>query len=165
MDGGVTFTVWGDAAPYRERSKVLRPRGRNGYIIISAKDPSTKTYQDLINLQARAAMAGRKPIAGAVRLEATFHIAVPPTWPKYKRTMALAGDLYPCPRPDLTNLVKCIEDAMSGLVFEDDAHVVDQLIKKRYAPKPFLNVTITHVGANPKDVKKQPASGRTSHVK
>lgn len=154
----VSFTVAGDAAPYRERTRIIKPKGRQGYLVTSRKEDSTSNYQAAIRLQAQSAMNGRDPIDGAVELRATIYMAIPSSWPAYKRAMAENGLLRPCLRPDATNVLKCIEDAMSSVVFVDDACVTDQVIKKRYSTRPRLEVTVTKVGENPKNVRKEHAA-------
>lgn len=154
MGEPVSFTVLGDAAPYRERTKIIRPKGRAGYLVTSKKEASTSNYQAAIRMQATSTMAGRDPLDGSVELDVTIYMAIPRSWPSYKQEMAETGALRPCQRPDATNVLKCIEDAMSSVVFVDDAYVADQIVRKRYSRRPRLEVTVRQTGPHAKDVRK-----------
>lgn len=39
---------------------------------------------------------------------------------------------YPTPKPDLTKLTRAVEDALTGIVWEDDSQVVKQVTEKLY---------------------------------
>ena len=39
---------------------------------------------------------------------------------------------FPSVRPDLSNYVKVIEDALNGVVWEDDGQIIDLFLSKRY---------------------------------
>ena len=57
---------------------------------------------------------------------------VPESWPKRKKEMARAGDLYPTVKPDSDNIGKIIADALNDIVYNDDRQIVDYHIQKRY---------------------------------
>lgn len=40
-------------------------------------------------------------------------------------------------RPDLTNLIKIIEDACNGIIYKDDSQIVRLISEKRYGSKNF----------------------------
>ena len=43
--------------------------------------------------------------------------------------------LAPTVKPDATKLLRCLEDALTGIVWRDDAQIVDQHVRKVYADK------------------------------
>lgn len=43
-----------------------------------------------------------------------------------------AANAYPITKPDSTKLVRAVEDALTGVLWGDDAQVVDQHVFKRY---------------------------------
>lgn len=61
------------------------------------------------------------PIDGPVSLGVAATFAMPKSWSKKKRA-AMAGQLH-TQKPDLSNLVKAIEDACNRVLFSDDAQV------------------------------------------
>lgn len=108
MTDAVTFTVPGQPVPF-----AWRQRGRARYV-----PPRQKSAMHAIGLCARRAMAGRPPLEGPLELSASFHRCRP------KRKGEARAPLPDTRKPDVTNLVKLLEDALTGIVFADDAQVV-----------------------------------------
>ncbi len=57
----------------------------------------TRAYEEHVQLVARQAMAGRKPLTGPLRAHVVAVFPVPRSWPKWKRGAALAGARGPVP--------------------------------------------------------------------
>lgn len=72
------------------------------------------------------------PWHGAVALDLVFYLPRPATLPK-KIT-------HHTRRPDADNLGKAIKDCLKGLVYKDDAQVVDFSVRKRYDPTPGVEI-------------------------
>jgi Holliday junction resolvase RusA-like endonuclease len=87
--------------------------------------------------QAGAAMFD-EPLA--LDLLAEFHI--PFTWSKKKHAAAIIGIVRPGKRPDIDNIYKLAADALSGIVYRDDALIVDVRCRKLYGVQPKLVVTV-----------------------
>jgi Holliday junction resolvase RusA-like endonuclease len=49
---------------------------------------------------------------------------------------------YPTTRPDALKLARAAEDALTGIIWTDDAVTVDLTIKKRYGELPGVNITV-----------------------
>lgn len=49
---------------------------------------------------------------------------------------------YPCVKPDATKLLRGVEDAMTGVIWRDDAQVVEQFVSKRYGQPERVKVTV-----------------------
>ena len=76
----------------------------------------------------------QKPIS--VTLQCVFVRLRPKSTPKAVTT--------PITKPDLKNLVWGVEDAMDGVVFEDDSQVVSYAgSKKMFGAQPGVHVTVT----------------------
>jgi len=93
--------------------------------LISTGGKSLAFWRQRIASEAQRAMGGRELLAGPLVLEAVFSLPRP----KSRR----AGDHYPDRQPDLSKLVRALEDALSGVVYGDDAQLVDERVSKRYA--------------------------------
>lgn len=77
---------------------------------------------------AEKALAGLDdfPLLGPVQLSVYFTVRKPVAAPKRRRT-------YPVKRPDLSHLVRAVEDALqAGGVFKDDSQVIDLRAVKAY---------------------------------
>jgi len=107
----------------------------------------TVEYEGQVALAARLAMGGHAPFNGPLFTMVEVHLPVPRSWPKKKQAAALAGDLLPTTRPDLDNVVKVALDGCAGVVFLDDAQVVECAALKSYSPTPKLIITVAPMGS------------------
>lgn len=105
------------------------------------KDPETAHFQTAMGHIARATMRGRELLIGPVELTVTSILPVPPSWSRKKREAALAGEIRPVTKPDWDNLGKQT-DALNGIVWGDDAQVVDGRSVKFYGATPSMHVTV-----------------------
>lgn len=92
---------------------------------------------------AARAMAGAAPFDGPIRVELWARMPVPPSWSKRKQQAALAGVVRPTGTPDLDNLLKLVGDSLNGIVWRDDAQVVEARMSKRYDHIPMTVVIVT----------------------
>ena len=90
-------------------------------------------YRQAVALCARSAMRGKEILTGAVSVRVRFVFAVPTSWRKEKRTEAACGRLAHLSRPDIDNLYKAVTDACTGIVYADDAQIVEAKISHGYA--------------------------------
>lgn len=137
MTGPIRIVAGGPAEPYRERTSV-----RAGHVW-SYRPAHVQRYQAHLRLAVDEAMDGRAPIEGAVRVGIDVYLPMPRAMPKYKRVMAEAGTLRPTTRPDLTQYIKAIEDALNGRAIHDDSQVTVMLARKLYSSRPRIEITVT----------------------
>src|SRR5690606_27800427 len=67
-------------------------------------DAETRAWKRVVAVLGKAAMRGRPLLDGPVELLVVFLLPVPPSWPDWKRRLALAGRLVPTAKPDWDNL-------------------------------------------------------------
>lgn len=136
----INFTVPGvPVAKGRARSFI-----RAGHVAHYTPE-QTARYENLVKLAARQAMGTWEPMQGAVELVLLLHMPVPASWSQKRRTAALSGQVRPTTKPDCSNVLKAVEDAMNGVVFVDDKQIADVTICKRYAATPQACVQVTEV--------------------
>jgi Holliday junction resolvase RusA-like endonuclease len=119
----VTVTVDGEPVP-KGRARV----GKHGTVFTPKR---TRAFEAVVRQLAALEMRGRQPLQGPLRVDLLVQIAIPSSWPMTRRLAALAGELLPTGRPDLDNFLKSV-DALNGIVFGDDAQVVEVCARKRY---------------------------------
>lgn len=69
-----------------------------------------------------------KPLTGAQWLGLRAYLPIPQSWPKSKKAQAQSGAIRPTSKPDLSNLIKHVEDCLEALNFwENDSQVVEYL--------------------------------------
>jgi Holliday junction resolvase RusA-like endonuclease len=97
-----------------------------------------------LRLYAQNAMFGKHSIFYMpVKLDVLAEFEIPKTWSKRKTAAAIRGEVRPGKRPDLSNVIKQIEDSLNGVVFTDDALVVEIAAGKIYGLQPKIVVTVS----------------------
>lgn len=137
MTPAVTFTVSGHPQG-KGRARAFVRAGHVGHYT----PEKTRSYESMIRGAAIDAMAGRPPfdVPVAVRVDAIFD--VPASWSKKKREAALAWTIKPGKKPDIDNVVKAVVDACNGVVFKDDALIVQGSYSKAYGIAPGVIVEV-----------------------
>jgi Holliday junction resolvase RusA-like endonuclease len=118
-----------------------RPRfTRQGHAYTPKK---TSDYEREVRNSFRIAYPAHEPMAGPVSMEVYAFFGVPKSWPMKKREAALRSEsLLPTGRPDASNVLKAVEDALNGLAYLDDSQIVDASVQKRYASRPRVEVSL-----------------------
>ena len=122
-----------------------RPRfTKAGHTYTPAK---TKAWEKTVAKAAWWAMHGRiadehQLLEGPLKVMLVFYIPIPRSWSKRRKKEAV-GQPHVF-KPDLSNLVKAVEDGMAGIVFSDDSQVAVLSASKRYAlDDPWVGVGVT----------------------
>ena len=83
--------------------------------------------------RARVSSGLSAPVVGAVWLMLHFHVRKPKSLPK--RIM------HATKKPDLDKMIRSVKDALKGVLYLDDAQVVDLSAQKRYSDSPGVEIT------------------------
>lgn len=111
-----------------------------------AYDPEkSRNYKAYVKLLATQAMKeqGFTMLEGPCCLDILAFFEVPKSKSKKFREAALSGLEYPTKKPDLSNIIKGIEDAINNLVYKDDACIVSLSVCKFYSEVPRVEVVIS----------------------
>jgi len=131
----VAFEVAGIPAPQGSmRAIISRTTGR---AFAKHDNANTKPWRSLVALTA----ARHRPsplFEGAVTLTVRFYLPRPKSLPK--RVVCHAK------KPDLSKLVRALEDALSGVIWHDDAQVAMVVATKHYGD-PGCTVVVREVGS------------------
>lgn len=136
----VEFTIPGQPVP-KGRPKFAR-RGAN---VVAYTPAKTVSYENLVKMAATVAMAGRTPTAKPVHLAVTLTLQIPASWSGKRRALAVAGVIRSTKKPDLDNMAKILSDGCNGILWVDDAQVVQITIRKDYGEIPGAVVTVREV--------------------
>ena len=120
-----------------------RPRFSRQGGFVKAYDPTrSREYKQFVRLVARED-APSSPVTGAVLLSLKIYRAIPKSMPKKKREAALSGQLRPTTKPDVSNILKGVEDALKGLWYADDSQIVGYgTLGKWYAERPRIEIAM-----------------------
>ncbi|ONM43139.1 hypothetical protein BXT89_14395 [Halopseudomonas pachastrellae] len=102
----------------------------------------TVNYEGLVAMAAQQAMQGRALITGPVMVEMDITVQIPQSWSKKRKSLALAGEIFPTTKPDKDNVIKAIYDGINGIVWKDDVQAVDGHQRKRYGETPGVRVRV-----------------------
>lgn len=142
-DTAVSFFVPGIPAPGGSKRHI-----GNGIMVDDAK--RNVPWRESVGAEAYRAMDGRHPLHGALELVVVFAMPRPKA---HYRTGKHAGELkgtapaWHTSKPDATKLLRAVEDAMTGIVWRDDAQVCFQRVSKCYAPTAGAHVEVRPVTA------------------
>lgn len=133
----VQFTVYGRPQPRGSKRSMVRyaagkPVMANGRVQTYVMDDNKKSgpWMKQVADMARAVCGGRPLIDGPVILECRFFFARPKSHYDSKgRLKASAPKLY-TQKPDLTKVVRGLEDALTDVVWRDDKQVWSQMNSK-----------------------------------
>lgn len=101
--------------------------------------PRTYTPKKTRAYEARLAIAARarcpngptdKPVSVFISADFPF----PQSWPRWKRELAMEGGVAHATKPDLDNLIKCV-DALNGIVWKDDSQIVEIWAVKNFCSR------------------------------
>jgi len=90
--------------------------------------------------------APKSPLLGPIKLELTFYMPIPKSTSKTKKTQMLQEQILPTTRPDIDNLAYIVTNALKGIIYNDDAQIVDMILHKRYSEQPRTNIKVTEYG-------------------
>ena len=120
-----------------------RPRFSRQGGFVKAYDPAkSRDYKQYVRLVA-SKDAPEAPVTGAVLLSLKIYRAIPKSMSKCKREAAIAGRLRPTTKPDVSNILKGVEDALKGLWYADDSQIVGYgALGKWYDDKPRIEIVM-----------------------
>ena len=118
-----------------------RPRFSRQDGFVKAYDPAkSRDYKSYVRLIA-AQNAPVTPVEGAIEFSLRIYRAIPKGMPKYKREAAKEGRLRPVTKPDVSNVLKGVEDALKGVWYKDDSQIVGYgVLGKWYDERPRIEI-------------------------
>src|SRR4051812_44229719 len=127
MNAHLEFTVHGRPQPAGSKKGFFNPRTSRVVIVDDAKN--SRPWKQQVAGAALDAMGDTPMLNGPVELAVTFFLARPKGHYGTGRnadTLKPSAPEYPTVKPDATKLLRAVEDAMTGIVWRDDAQVVTQ---------------------------------------
>lgn len=130
----VRFVV--DGIPVPQGSMIaLTSKSTGKAMMIPSNKKGLGVWRNTVVYYAREAMRGRPLLTGPLSVEMYFQLVRPKSISEKKR-------LWPHVKPDLSKLVRAVEDALTGTVWVDDAQVVHLVAQKTYGA-PAVSVIVT----------------------
>lgn len=82
-------------------------------------------------------------------MDIMIHFTPPKAATKKMREDMLSWKLYPMKKPDGSNVLKAVEDALNNVAYRDDVQIVDLHVKKRYAEEDAVTFSIRGIDDEP----------------
>lgn len=82
------------------------------------------------------------PLDGQLEVDVWFYRQVQKSLSKIERARRLSGEHRPTVKPDLDNYIKSTLDALNGILWTDDARIVDLHAHKYYSDRPKIEITV-----------------------
>lgn len=140
-ESSIVFTVYGQAQPAGSKTAGVTKGGKM-FVRDSAKRGAP--WRREVARTAAEAMNGTGLLDGPLSLAVTF--VVPRPKGHYgARGLRPSAPAYPTVRPDVTKLLRAVEDAATGIVWRDDAQVVIQHACKTYGEPARAEVEVRSV--------------------
>ena len=147
----VKFTVLGHPEPGGSKRAVPIPGGGSKVIDANRK---VRPWRDLVSSAAERAMFESRNgvLSGPLALALTFYAQRPKSHYGSGRNSAIlkpSAPKRPTTRPDVTKLVRSVEDACTSIVWRDDSQVVTQYARKFYgAPERCEVIVQAYISTN-----------------
>lgn len=122
MTQSISFTVYGQALP-KGSARAFMPKGAQ-FPVVTSTTRGLKDWEHAIATAAQGQSNG-KLILGPVILTVAFLLDKPRSMPGSRK--------HHTKRPDLDKLIRAATDALTGVLWKDDAQVVSIIATKDYA--------------------------------
>lgn len=151
----VSFTVYGVAQPAGSKRGFYNKH--SGRVILTDANDKSRPWKALVSDAAAQAMTAdlhegdvvyRTPLEGPLLLELTFWMPRPKS---HFGTGANAAKLkqsaprQPIVKPDLLKLARGVEDALTGIVYRDDAQIATEILQKAYGDPARVEVRVVPI--------------------
>ena len=121
----------------------LRPRAvRRGAHVGIYTPEKTVNYETFIKEMFVISYPDFVPLEGALRIQITAWMMIPKSTSKKKTKLMEERIIRPTKKPDMSNILKSVEDALNSLAYHDDKQIVTCIFYKFYSMRPRLEVEI-----------------------
>jgi Holliday junction resolvase RusA-like endonuclease len=145
----LAFTVLGRPQPAgSKRAFPIRRAGVVTGVAVTDDAKRSRPWKDSVAAAAHEALNGGGQLQGPLRLQVDFYVARPAGhWGtgRNRERLKPSAPAWPAVRPDATKLVRAVEDALTGLVWRDDAQVVVQTVRKLYGAPERAEVLVARL--------------------
>ncbi len=152
----IEFTVYGVPMPAGSKKGFYNAKTKR--VIITDASDKSRPWKALVHDAAGQAMRAPEanpygfqdpagylpPLEGPLTLEVTF-VLPRPKGHFGKHGLRPSAPTYPAVRPDTTKLLRGVEDAMQSVCYDDDAQIVEQVIRKVYGDVPRCEVRVSEI--------------------
>ncbi len=133
----ITFKVDGDPVG-KQRARYAK----RGNFVQTYTPDKTRNYESSIKEAAIEAMGSSEALETPVTLYLYIRAPILKSLPKKRLEACLNGLEKPIKKPDASNVLKSVEDAMNGVVYKDDSQIVNIHVTKVYSSQSGIDVCV-----------------------
>jgi Holliday junction resolvase RusA-like endonuclease len=152
----IAFTVYGTPAPAGSKRGFYNKKA--GRVIVTDDSARSRPWKAQVADAAAETMNGGELLRGPMFLGCEFYFPRPKG--HYgKRGLRPSAPAIPTVKPDLLKLARAVEDALSGVVYVDDAQIAREILDKFYGEPARVEVRLWTLepGRNAETLKSQRA--------
>lgn len=125
---------------HRSSAKLKWVHGKPQAYVTHYACPKSKEYEKTI----KSYLIGQKITLSdrPIRVKMTECRAIPKSYPEWKEKLCYLGYYQPTSKPDLDNITKAAWDALNGLIWHDDAQVVENIACKVFERSEGLRIQV-----------------------
>ena len=125
-------------------AKKLVMRGKSPMIVVMDANPKSSQWKKDVAWVAKSVYR-EPPVTGPLAVTMVFYRERPKGHTNSKGALNKQGLSmpYPTTKPDVLKLARGVEDALTGIVWEDDAQIVEERISKRYGSPERVVVVVS----------------------
>lgn len=145
----ITINVIGIPAPGGSKKFVGFAKSTGRAIIVDMGGKRNKSWRAAVASAGAAVMYQQhkgQPLTGALRCECVFRMPRAQWHRNSKGFLVDRAPAWPIKRPDVLKIMRSTEDALTGIVWHDDAQIVQEWIDKKFAgvgEAPGVSIIIT----------------------
>lgn len=107
----------------------------------------TADYEKLVREEYERQCGGLKFEKGIpLDMRVTAYFQIPKSVSKRKKQAMSERRIRPVTKPDLSNVLKAVEDALNGIAYHDDSQLTDVSCRKYYGEEPRVTIIIQEAG-------------------
>ena len=107
----------------------------------------TARYENLVSLEYQAQCKGfRFPDDAMLDMRIIAFYGIPNSKSKKAKALMADGSIRPTKKPDSSNVLKAVEDALNNVAYHDDAQIVDTQVRKFFSEEPRVVVILQQIG-------------------
>lgn len=139
----IKFAAYG--MPATAGSKRALPLRKDGVfvrsIIVDDAGAKGKSWRSAVQDAARDVFSGDL-LRGPLLVRFVFYMPRPKGHLNSKGLVKPSAPQYPAKKPDALKLARAVEDAITGIIWADDAQIVDEILAKRYGEPARCEIVI-----------------------
>ena len=144
----ISFTVYGVPAPAGSKRGFYNKKAKR--VIVTDDSKRSRPWKALVSDAAIEAMGNEAPglMDGPLELRLCFVVPRPKGHFGSGRNAGRVRDsapVFPAVKPDLLKLARAVEDALSGIVYRDDAQIVKETLDKQYGSPARCEVRVYEI--------------------